>query len=72
MISEYLSEATGCGRPRSTSRGGITASGVTGAEARDGAEAPAVFVAVTVNVTGVPSVRPETIAQWLGSSAVIV
>ena len=45
---------------------------MTGAEAGDGAELPTVLVAVTVNVTGVPSVRPGTIAQWLGSSAVIV
>ena len=33
---------------------------------------PAALVAVTVNVTGAPSVSPGTIAQWLGSSAVIV
>jgi len=34
---------------------------VTGADGADGAEVPAAFVAVTVNVYGVPAVSPATV-----------
>jgi nickel/cobalt transporter (NicO) family protein len=45
---------------------------VTAFDGVDGAEVPAELVAVTVKVTDWPSARPGTIAQVLGSSAVIV
>jgi hypothetical protein len=45
---------------------------VTAALGADGEEVPAELVAVTVKVTGEPSLSPGTIAQSLGASAVIV
>jgi hypothetical protein len=52
--------------------GGLIGSGVTAAEGVETAEVPAELVAVTVNVTRCPFASDGTIAQWLGSFAVIV
>ena len=41
--------------------GALNEDGVTAAQATDAGEAPATFVAVTVNVYGVPLVNPVTV-----------
>jgi hypothetical protein len=51
--------------------GGATGRGVTGLELAEADEVPAELDAVRLNVTGCPSLRPGTIAQSLGTSAVI-
>ena len=51
-------------RERSVSLGApgtVATGGVTGADGADAAEVPAAFVAVTVNVYGVPAVSPATV-----------
>ena len=63
---------TDCGAPRTTLAGDATGSGVTAFDGGDGALLPAVLVAVTVKLTGWPSVSSGTIAHVLGSSAVMV
>lgn len=52
---------TGALNETSRSSGGLTRSGVIGADGADGALVPALFVAVTVNVYGVPLAKPKTL-----------
>ena len=65
-------EADLLGLAEQTLLGGLIGSGVTAAELVEEAEVPAELVAVTVNVTRLPLASEGTIAQWLGSLAVIV
>jgi hypothetical protein len=45
--------------------------GVKGSDGKDGTDDPSEFVAVTVNVYGVPNVKPETLTLVTDTVAVI-